>query len=454
MARTPRIARALLAAAALLALVGCAREPAPRSVICIVVDTLRADRLGAYGYQGDPTSPRLDAWLARARLYERALAPSPWTLPSMASIVSGRWPVHHGAGRWARTATGKGLAPLRHDQATLGERFQAAGFATAAIVSNNFLGPGFGMQQGFGLYDFEAATNERGRRADEVVQRAFAWLDSRREERVFLLVQFFDPHMNYDAPPPFHGRFTEPIHADPSLPLTDGRTLRRRIAELSDDDRRYIGAAYDEEVAFVDAQLGAMLDGLERRGLLREALVVLTADHGEELFDHGSFEHGHSLYQELLHVPLAFWGPGVRPGRELAPVSLVDLAPTLLEAVSLPPLSPSDGVSLWPNLTRDAALPKRALYAESLLFGTEQKAVIDWPEKLVWVPRRDSWQRFDLEKDPGEQHGAAPDGSAAERELERGGVALWSAKPEGGSEGGAPVDETTREALEKLGYLE
>ena len=453
MARATGIAAALVAA--VLALQGCARETAaPRSVICIVVDTLRADRLGAYGYTGHPTSPQLDAWLERARLYELAFAPSPWTLPSMASLVSGRWPVHHGAGRWARSGKGRGLQPLRPELVTLAERFQDAGFDTAAIVSNHFLGPGFGMEQGFGLYDFEAATNERGPRADEVVRRALEWLDARRTQRVLLMIQLFDPHMNYDAPPPFHGRFSGSIDADPALPSTDGRELRRRIAELSDADRRLIGAAYDEEVAFVDAQLGVLLEGLERRGTLREALVVLTADHGEELFEHGSFEHGHTVWQELLHVPLAFWGPGVRPGRERTPVSLVDLAPTLLEAVGLPPLSAADGISLWPNLTSGATLPKRTLYAESLLFGTEQKAVIDWPEKLVWVPRRDTWQRFDLAKDPGEQHGGAPDGSAAEQALQHAGTALWSTRPDAGPEGAAPVDAKTREALEKLGYLE
>jgi arylsulfatase A-like enzyme len=453
LARTTRIARALLAA--LLALPGCAGEPAaPRSVICIVVDTLRADRLGAYGYTKNPTSPQLDAWLQRARLYELAFAPSPWTLPSMGSIYSGRWPAHHGAGLWARSGRSRKIMPLEPDQVTLAERFQEAGFETAAIVSNHFLGPRFGTQQGFGLYDFQVASNERGPRADELVRRALDWLDARPGQRVLLLVQLFDPHMNYDAPPPFHGRFTASIDADPALPVTDGRELRRKIAELSDDDRRLIGAAYDEEVAFVDAQLGLLLEGLEQRGLLREGLVVLTADHGEELFEHGSFEHGHSVWQELLHVPLAFWGGAVRPGRDPVPVSLVDLAPTLLDAVGLPPLPAADGVSLWPNLTRGAPLPKRPLYAEGVLFGTEQKAVIDWPEKLVWVPRHDTWERFDLSEDPAELHGGAPGESAEEQERKRAGLALWSRRPADEHGGDAPVDAATREALEKLGYLE
>jgi arylsulfatase A-like enzyme len=203
----------------------------------------------------------------------------------------------------------------------------------------------------------------------------------------------------------------------------------------------------------VDEQLGVLLQGLEQRGLLRESLVALTADHGEELFDHGSFEHGHSVFQELIHVPLAFWGVGVRPGREPAAVSLVDLAPTLLDAVGLPPLSPADGVSLWPNLSEGAPLPKRVLYAEGLLLGHEQKAVIDWPEKLVWLPRRDTWVRFDLSQDPKEQQALQPDGAPAEESMRREAVALWSTQPDS-PESVAPIDAVTGEALKKLGYVE
>jgi arylsulfatase A-like enzyme len=450
MARGTALTMALLAAVA-----GCAPSP-PRSVVVVVVDTLRADRLGAYGYAERATSPQLDRWLERARLFERAFASSPWTLPSVGSIVSGLWPVHHGAGRWARDGKVQRLTPLAHEHVTLAERFRDAGFATAAIVSNHFMRLDSGIEQGFGLYDFAPVTNEGGRRADEVVQRALAWIDDRGAEPYFLLIHIFDPHMNYDAPAPFRGRFSASIDAQLELPVADGRKIRRELAKLSDADRRFVAAAYDEEVAAVDAQLGALFEGLERRGVLRQDLVALTSDHGEELFEHGSFEHGHALWQEVLHVPLAFWGPGVRPGRESAAVSLVDLAPTLLDAAGLPPLQPADGVSLWPNLLRGASLPKRPLYAEALLMGSEQKAVIDWPEKLVWLPRRDAWKRFDLERDPHERNGTALDGSE-ETELQRAGTALWKKSPADAhapGETAAPVDDATRESLEKLGYLE
>jgi len=451
--RRARSFRLLLAALSAALACACA-PPKPRSVVCIVVDTLRADHVGAYGYRARPTTPRLDAWLARGRLYEQAFAASPWTLPSMGSIYSALWPIHHGAGRWARFGNTKGLMPLRPEAVTLAERFQEAGFATAAIINNHFLASSFGMDQGFGVYDFDASTNEHGRRADEVVRRALAWLDHRGAQPFLLLVQIFDPHMDYDAPPPFRGRFSDSVATSMKLPVTDGRALRRRLGQLTDADRQFVGAAYDEEVAFVDEQLGVLLDGLEQRGLLREALVALTADHGEELFDHGSFEHGHSVFQELIHVPLAFWGPGVRPGRDPAAVSLVDLAPTLLDAVGLPPLSPADGVSLWPNLTQGAPPSKRVLYAEGLLLGHEQKAVIDWPEKLVWLPRSDTWVRFDLSQDPGEQQALQPDGAPAEQSMQREAVALWSARPAEAKESVAPIDAVTGEALKKLGYVE
>ncbi|HEX5065348.1 MAG TPA: sulfatase [Myxococcota bacterium] len=456
MARGTTIRAALLAA--VLAWTGCAGEPArPRQVVCIVVDTLRADRLGAYGYAEHATSPQLDAWLERARLYEAAFASSPWTLPSVGSIVSGLWPSHHGAGRWARTGKERRLTLLAPEHVTLAERFRDAGFATAAIISNHFMRPDSGIEQGFGLYDFAPVTNESGRRADEVVRRSLEWIDAQGEKPYFLLIHIFDPHMNYDAPPPFRGRFSASIDTKLELPVADGRKLRREKASLSDADRGFIGAAYDEEIAFVDAQLGAFLDELERRAALAHTLVALTADHGEELFEHGSFEHGHALWNELIHVPLAFWGPGVQAGREATPVSLVDLAPTLLDAAGLPPLVPADGVSLWPNIVRGAALPTRPLYAEGLLTGPAQKAVIAWPEKLLWNARTGTWKRFDLASDPGEHHGAALDGATADQALQRAGVTLPKEAPadaRDGTDAAAPIDAETRESLEKLGYLE
>jgi arylsulfatase A-like enzyme len=444
------IAAPLVAAIALAACGG--EAPGPRSMVVLVVDTLRPDHLGAYGYAANPTSPRLDAWLARARLYERAFATSPWTLPSMGSILTGSWPVYHGGGRRIRGT----FTPLRAELPTLAERFQNAGFGTGAIVSNAFLAPSSGSGRGFALYDFETSTVDRTRRADQVVRTGLAWIDRQGDRPFLLLLHFFDPHLGYDAPPHFRGRFTSQIDSRLALPITAVRALRRQARSLAEPDRRFVGAAYDEEIAAVDEQLGILLDTLEQRGFLQHSLVVLTADHGEELFEHAGFEHGHALWQELLHVPLAFWGVGVKPGRESVPVSLVDLAPTLLDAARLEPLPGAQGISLWPNLSRGAPLSLRPLYAEHLLYGRERKTVIRWPDKLVWVPSTGEWRHFDLARDPGESNPGVPPATPEIRSLQRTASELWHLGSRAGKQTPepAPLEDDTREALRGLGYIE
>jgi arylsulfatase A-like enzyme len=448
---------------AVLAAIGCERAPErPRSVVCLVVDTLRADHLGAYGYRLRATSPRLDTWLARARVFERAQATSPWTLPSMASLFTARWPVHHGVRRAGGEPPQVETTALPEALPTLAERLRAAGFDTAAIVNNAFLAPSYGIARGFEHYDFQNATISRSRRAGVVVQRTLAWLDQRpdrgslpwsRSARPFLLlVHFFDPHLAYDAPPPFRGRYTEAIPSRLRLPLSGVRELRRQAATLPEPERRFTAAAYDEEVAYAAEQLAVLLDGLQSRGWLRETLVVLTADHGEELFEHGGFEHGHALWQELLHVPLAFWGPGVLAGREPTPVSLVDLAPTVLDALAQPPLEPSDGISLWPNLTRAAPLPVRPLFSEGLRYGAESKAVLEGPHKLIWLPELGLWRHFDLSRDPGESSGGEPPATPELRALRETAQQLWAGEPRAAPT--VPLDAQTREALTGLGYVD
>jgi arylsulfatase A-like enzyme len=201
----------------------------------------------------------------------------------------------------------------------------------------------------------------------------------------------------------------------------------------------------------VDRQLEHFLKGLEQRRLADETLVVLTADHGEELFDHGGFEHGHSLYQELLHVPLAFWGPGVQPGRIDAPVSLVDVLPTLLEGLGLPPLPGLDGVSLWPLVARRETLAERPILAEGTLHGPERRALVRWPWKLVEVEGGSSGL-FDLERDPREKDDLAASQPERLRAL---GEELARLRAGRATPAPAPqLDERMRSQLGELGYLE
>jgi arylsulfatase A-like enzyme len=375
-------------------------------------------------------------------------APSPWTLPSFASLYTGRFPSRHGAGRVVVREGRRDFTRLDDALPTLAERLAERGYATGAIVGNAALAPEFGMARGFAGYDYAPATNAFTRRADTVVDRALAWIDARGDAPFFLVVHLFDPHMNYDAPPPYRGRYTAGLPSRRTLPVEGARELRQSPGSVSPAGRRFIAAAYDEEVAFAADQVARLLAALAERGLLGRGLVVLTSDHGEELFEHGGFEHGHALWQEVIGLPLVVWGAGVASGEETAPVSLVDLAPTLLAATGAEPLPDPDGISLWGNLTRGDALPDRGLLAEGSLYGPERKALIRWPLKLVWQVESGERALYELASDPGERAPLADDPRAAALQRE---LAARVSAPAGAP---AELAPETLDALRELGYAE
>lgn len=447
--------RFVLVASALVWLVSCdSRPPHPRSLVLIVIDTLRADHLGAYGYPR-PTSPGLDRWAAQGALFENALASSPWTLPSFGSIFTGRYPSAHQAGRVLKHGLfDREVAKLDGSTRTLPEILQREGFATAAIVTNAFLHPSFGVARGFESYDFFQTVRGDSRRAQEVVDRALAWLDARDERPFFLLVHFFDPHISYDPPDSTRGRFSSDYAGELTYPVYQQLQIRAGLIELDAADRRFISSAYDEEIAYLDGQLDRLLGAMANRGLFDEALVVLTADHGEELFDHDGFEHGHSQYQELLHVPLVFWGPGVVDARITAPASHVDFLPTLLDALDISAPGGLAGISLWPALRGESEPPSRALLAEGILYGAERKALLRWPFKLIEGEDGGAAQLFDLSADPRERRDLAATQIAGREALaaelsER----LRVARDGAPSPERAAIDAPTREGLRALGYL-
>ncbi len=458
--RIRRLRWIVLLAVSLFVMIACARPPdPPEAVVLVVVDTLRADRLGAYGRER-PTSENLDGWFASARIFEHAFAPSSWTLPSFGSLFTGYLPSRHGAGELLRREVPRSFAPLDGSVATISEQLARAGWRTAAIINNPFLSPAFGIGRGFESYDAAQTTKSSHRRAEEVVDLALAWIDSHAEERFFLLVHLFDPHLTYDAPAPFRGRFTAMHDSKLSLPIDLHRQIRSGELELDTEDQAFIAAAYEEEIAYTDRALGRLLAELTARGILDRGLAILTSDHGEELFDHGGFEHGHAMWNEVLRVPLAFWGRGVAAGRETTPVSLTDVPVTILEAVGAEPGSGLAGRSLWRNLHSGVALPVRPLIAEGTLYGPDRKAIVRWPHKLS-VETLDPSQihLFDLESDPQERENLAarePElaqelldalmASAQEARLQRG------RQPHERQE--AEMSEATREQLRSLGYLD
>jgi len=397
-----------------------ARALRARGVIVIVVDTLRADHLGAYGYDR-ATSPNLDAWAAEGRRYEHAYATSPWTLPSFGSIFTAQLPMRHRGG-WGFDGTWQTLEPINGAVPVIAELFRNEGFATGAVVNNTFLTTDVGSatERGFEVYDAVAGGPVEFRRADATVDRALELIDQWRDRPFFLLVHFFEPHMDYNPVPPFRGRFTSAFESQFELPVGDYQGIRAGAYDLTDGDREFLRAAYDEEILSVDAHLGRFREALASRGLLggtddgdRELLILFTADHGEELLDHGGFEHGHAVWDELIRVPLVVWGEGIAAGRETTPVSLIDLAPTVAEWAGLPRIPGAAGISLWSNVSTGAALPSRTLFAEGLLYGAPQTAIVRWPLKVIVDADEQPVFAADLDADPAERTDVAASKSDA-----------------------------------------
>ena len=447
----------VLACCAALALIGSDRRAAsPSSVILIVVDTLRADHLGTYGYER-PTSPKLDAWAQDAAVFEYAFSTSPWTLPSFGTLFTGQLPSRHLAGTFDHGADNRPpdrsqFRQLDASLLTLAEVATAAGFATAAVVNNAFLGPRFGVDRGFATYDFSPAGNRKLRRADVVVDRALEWLRHHQEAPFFLVVHMFDPHMNYDPPDATRGFFSSQLPAT-GLPRITER-IRATLRQGGELDRDYLIALYDEEILFVDSQLGRLFESLDADGLGDDAVVVLTSDHGEELFDHDGFEHGHTVYNELLRVPMVVRGPGIRPARHGMPVSLLDVYPTVVAAFGQAGSGALPGRSLWPVLSEAAgSLPRRPAFAERTLYGVEHQAIIDWPYKLIRRAGVHADQLFDLEADWNERHDVTTTRAAEVTRLRDGLSAVMAdaADPDAGED--AELDESTLDTLRALGYI-
>lgn len=307
-------------------------EAVERSVLLICLDTVRADHLGSYGYATRPTTPHLDALAETGLVFTDVVAASGWTKPSVPSYFTGTPPAVHGVYEGSTRRGGELSTDVLGDEAeTLAERFAERGHATAAFVRNAQLAPGSGMDQGFELYVDEAGD------AVQIVDQALAWLDARVDGPFFLYLHILDAHWPYHVPDAAAERFAEPGVLE-RFRSADWKQLRDSInageVPIDAEQEAELLALYDGALAYADAQIGRLLEGLESRQLRERTVISVVSDHGEEFLEHGRIGHGHGLYETLTDVPWIVAGPGV-PAREVTtPVSLLDLGPTLLAAVS------------------------------------------------------------------------------------------------------------------------
>jgi arylsulfatase A-like enzyme len=399
---------------------------APRpNILFILVDTLRRDRLTPYGYQRQ-TSPEIARRLAAAgTVMEDAYSQAAWTMPSVVSLFTGRHPGEMlGADRTSYGIPG--------DVQPLAERLAGAGYDTAGFLANPTLHVGAGFERGFRTFYAPPADVEWLRRhGDDLNRHVLPWLAARQREAppFFLYVHYIDPHDPYDNPEirdnrsPFEARpYTGPVAGDWVHGFFSGKlTMTDPVADLA-----HLSALYDSEVHYVDGRIGEILAALHLDVLAR-TLVVLTADHGEELLDHGGWKHGQTMYDEQIHVPLLWrWDGHIPAGRRLAgTVRLLDLAPTLAAAAGAPPDPGWEGEDLLPALTGAAPLRQRPAFAEGLSGGPLRAAIVLDRLKLMVFNRtepfapaddlqRHLWQvdlgrlagvaAYDLAQDPAERH--------------------------------------------------
>ncbi|HEX2163001.1 MAG TPA: sulfatase, partial [Thermoanaerobaculia bacterium] len=345
-------------------------------VLLLTIDTLRADRLNAYGYAARTTSPHLDALLAQGVLFEQAQAPRAATWPSLGTVLTGLYPTGHGA-----IENGYGIAD---EVTTLGEALSAAGYRTGAFLSNMCQA----NHQGFD--DFACSGGSDGK----TVRRALEWIDGLPDDGRpwFLWVHLFGAHGPYYNGGDLAARELDPGYEGPIGPKKWqlDRVMEEPLA-LAERDVVHLDALYDAAVIGSDRLAGMLLDGLARRGELDRALTVFAADHGEELYDHnGYLYHACSVYQSTLHVPLGVVAPGVVPegGRVPQTVELADVLPTVLALLGVEPPEDLHGVSLVRYLERPGEGGGAGRPAFSEYGSTAIRTVVADGWKLIVNPDR------------------------------------------------------------------
>ncbi len=417
--------RALCLCVVVLAACGCGggSGETPNSVFVLLVDTVRRDALGCYGNEDRPT-PNLDALAADGVRFEHAISSSGWTLPSVASLLTGTWPTLHGA-------RGKGvqLTPIREEIATFTEVFQDAGYATSAVANAAFVSPMLGIDRGFDEFDHKHSYNWDARRAQETIDIALEMVRDNRDDPQFALVHLFDAHLMYDPPPAYATKYTDG-RMDPPPPLTMDLCLgmqKSKTEPPARDDIQYVKDVYHAEVAYLDEHVGRFVAELRTLGLYDAATIIVVADHGEEFWEHGGFEHGHTLHDELVRVPLIVKFPKDQgfAGRVVdAQVRMIDILPTALELRELDAPATSRGRSMLP-LVREEPDEPRPAFCESTLYGAEQ---IAWrSDRYTYIYDQASGGKlYDWRADPGETRDLAKSDPATAARLREELHGFWS----------------------------
>jgi len=426
-----------------------ARGEQRANLVLIIVDTLRRDRLGTYGYRRN-TSPHLDALAKTSVQYDSWFSPSSWTTPATAALMTSLYPTR----LQIRTVESK----LQDRFITLPEILRTHGYRTGAVVSNTLLSARWGFDQGFESFDDSlAAEDKRSITSPSVTDKALAFLNDRDGRPFFLLLHYFDPHADYmeHEDPSRDDQLELRTYHGPLEPGVGLPALRKFAAQrgLSPDDLRFVSDLYDGEIHFTDRSLARVLDRLQTLGLFDDTLIVFTSDHGEEFLDHGNFGHVRTLFDELIHVPMIIKFPGQTEGRVSRQLAgHVDLLPTILEILKIEVDHEVSGVSILSKERSDGEA-SRPVFSET--GRRKQVRAVIWKNfKLVYDLKTDRDQLFDLLQDPKETRDVQREHQATADRL-RDELRSWMRHEEANA--AAPVDvemtEEERERLRSLGYL-
>lgn len=392
--------------------------PATASLLLVTLDTTRADRIGAYGYP-DAGTPNLDRLAAAGARFTSARTAAPLTLPSHASILTGLYPATHGI-------HDNGIASLSPRADTLAEAAKRQGMNTGAFIASFVVSSRFGLGQGFDHWSEPQHFRVKNgsllveRPASEVVRDALEWIEQ-TEPRFFAWVHLFDPHHPYAPPEPFATKYAD----DP----------------------------YQGEIAFVDEQLGLLFESARARD--PDVVIIVVADHGEGLGEHGELSHGPFIYDSTMRVPLLVYGPGVPAGQVIdQSVSTIDIAPTVRDLLGLSEVSLGDGESLVPTFHGETLARRRPVALESYWAYLHQRwsplvAVTDGSTKFILAPGEE-W--FDLRADPGEVHNTIASAPAALLARLRTAARAYH-RDQGAFADAYVLSSEDRRSLSELGYL-
>ncbi len=432
--------------------------PKPKRVILITVDTLRGDHVSAFGYPRE-TTPNIDKMLKREGIgFEAAHSASSWTLPSSVSLFTSLRPDVHEVEDREQT--------LHPDVPTLAGAFSDNRWESAGFITHVYVSSLFGLNSGFDEFH-ELSIDWKFRegkqlRANELNQNVFPWLEANRDKSFFLYLHYFDPHWDYDPPPPYDTKFVDPAYEGPAT--GSWQYIQKFVPKtelMPDEDLAQVIALYDGEIAFTDHHLGKLFEYLKSLKMWDDTLLVVLADHGEELQDHDSVHHIRTLYEEVLHVPLIFKLPGGRPNgwpeRVKARVSTLDVAPTLLDIAGIDIPKSFQGKSLLSLLNHDG--PDRRVFARTMRHRSDSMALIVDGKKLIMPFGRKKAQKelYRLEKDPLEKRSVIKNYPATAKKMSDEIHALVSVGASGlglpGAGEDAELTEEQKKMLKALGYM-